>query len=759
MTLLNPKNSAETQVAKQAKIIEALINRANRQREVGLSAYSAFQSAIELQEQVAAQSRDLERAATELQSVQYERARTRKNLVEALSSMEEGFALFTGGQLDICNELFQAFLPDISDHLAPGLKLDRFFNLMKASSYLVSTDKGFPRSGAHLAQDSQRPSPVYTVLELQQDRWYQMSLQQTSSSNMVLLLTEITEIVRQNRTEKETLIDRQADYLQAVFQNMSSGMCTLSPSGEVMMQNARFRELFAVPMKVLQQGTPLRRVLEFMKKNGLIGRDTMAQFGNWRRELKENGWISVRFRLQRGRVLDIQANMLPDGGVLLELEDVTQETRTTETLENRVLKRTAELTRANARLTEQFGEKARVEEELRLAKERAEAAVSSKTRFLAAASHDLLQPINAAKLLISTLKETVQETHYTTVVDRLEGAFVSTEQLLHSLLDISRLDSEEADAVTPSVFCLGPMMEGIIADQTAVAEQKNVQFSGVPSTAFVRSDRVYLLRSVQNLVVNAIQYTQPGGRVLMGCRRHGDTVTLEVWDTGIGIAHKDQKRIFDEFTRAANMPLGTGVGLGLSVVDRACRHLGHRLLVRSKPGRGSVFSIEMDVVRGDLPEIVPRGPIYQSSGKPLDHIVLVIENDVDVLYAFTQRLEQWGASVLAAHSTEEALEHVRDMGIAPDIILADYQLNHGDTGVKAIAAIRTETGLHVPAIVITANRSDSLHVIGAENDITVMTKPVKLSRLRPMIDWKISGGLPATEHPGGNSGNTDKSWP
>lgn len=759
MTLLNPKDSAEAQVAKQAKIIEALINRANRQSEVGLSAYSAFQSAIELQEQVAAQSRDLERAATELESVQYERARTRKNLVEALSSMEEGFALFAGNQLDICNDLFQSVLPDISDQVVPGLKLEHFFDLMKSSTYLVSTDKSFPSPGAGLKRTNKTPSTVYTVIELRQDRWYQMSLQQTSFSNTVLLLTEITELVRQNRIEKETLIDRQADYLQAVFQNMSSGMCTLSPSGEVMMQNARFRELFGVPLTVLQKGTPLRRVLEFMHKNGLIDDATMARVENWRSELKENGWFNARVRHGPGRVLDVQANLLPDGGVLVELEDVTQETRTTETLENRVLERTAELTRANARLTEQYDEKARVEEELRLAKERAEAAVSSKTRFLAAASHDLLQPINAAKLLISTLKETVQQTQFTPMVERLEGAFVSTEQLLHSLLDISRLDSDEADAVTPSVFCLGPMMEGIFADQTAVAEQQKVRLSGVPSTVFVRSDRVYLLRSVQNLVVNAIQYTQPGGRVMMGCRRRGDKVTLEVWDTGIGIAHKDQARIFEEFTRAGNVPLGTGVGLGLSVVDRACRHLGHRVFVRSKPGRGSVFSIEMDVVRGDLPEIVPRGPIYQSSGMPLDQIVLVIENDADVLYAFTQRLERWGASVLAAHSTQEALEHVRDMGIAPDIILADYQLDHGDTGVKAIAAIRAETGLHVPAIVITADRSDNLHVIGAKNDFSVMTKPVKLSRLRPMIDWKISGGPPATEQPGTGTDNTDKSWP
>lgn len=759
MTLLNPEDSPKAQVAKQAKIITALVSRASRQSDVGLSSYSAFQSAIELQEQVAAQSRDLERAATELESVHYERARTRKNLVEALSSMEEGFALFSGGQLDICNELFQNLLPDISDRVVPGLELKRFFDLLMTSTCLVSTDKGFPGSAAGLTPSNKSPSVTYSVIELRQDRWYQMSLQQTSDSNTVLLLTEITEVVRQNRSEKETLIDRQADYLQAVFQNMSSGMCTLSPSGEVMMQNERFRELFGVPLTVLQQGTPLRRVLEFMEKNGLVSEDTTARIKRWRHELKENGRFSARVRQGGNRVLNIQANMLPDGGVLVELEDVTLETRTTETLENRVMERTAELTRANTRLTEQYEEKARVEEELRLAKERAEAAVSSKTRFLAAASHDLLQPINAAKLLISTLKETVQKTQFTPMVERLEGAFVSTEQLLHSLLDISRLDSDEADAVTPSVFCLGPMMEGIFADQTAVAEQKGVHLSGVPSTVFVRSDRVYLLRSVQNLVVNAIQYSQPGGRVLVGCRRHGNKVTLEVWDTGIGIASKDQTRIFEEFTRAGDVPLGAGVGLGLSIVDRACRHLGHRLMVRSKPGRGSVFSIEMDVVGGEHRVVVPRGPIYQSSGKPLDNIVLAIENDDDVLFAFTQRLERWGASVLAAHSTQEALDHVRDMGIAPDIILADYQLDHGDTGVKAIAAIRAETGLRVPAIVITADHGDDLHVIGARHDFSVMTKPIRLSRLRPMIDWKIGNGQPAKCQANGKFGSTDISWP
>ena len=236
-------------------------------------------------------------------------------------------------------------------------------------------------------------------------------------------------------------------------------------------------------------------------------------------------------------------------------------------------------------------------------------------------------------------------------------------------------------------------------------------------------------------MVNAIQYTE-NGRVLVGCRRKGATVVLQVWDTGMGISHKDQKRIFEEFTRADNVPPGSGMGLGLSIVDRTCRHLGHTVSVRSKPGVGSVFSIEMEMVPGRAPMPVSADTLPTSFDNDMNLIVLVVENDPYVLFATTQKLETWGASVLAAKSTEEALSLVRDIGMAPDIILADYQLDGDDTGVQAIRLIREETGVHVPAIVITADRGPALIQIGARNDFTVLTKPVQLSRLRPLIDWK-----------------------
>ncbi|WP_298854024.1 PAS-domain containing protein [uncultured Ruegeria sp.] len=735
--MLNPDDPLQIQVSKQAKIIDALMRRANRQKDVGPSAFLAFQSAIELQQQVMEQSRDLERATTELESARYEREQTRKSLVKALSSMEEGFALFTDGELNLCNELFQAIFPDMSDIVGPGLSLGRFFLLVQSSREFVSSDHGISNMLDTLERNCHTGMVSSDVIELRGDRWYQLSAQYTSVQNVVILLTDITSVVRRNRDEKETLIDRQEDYLQAVFQNMSSGVCTFSSESQIMMHNARFREILNLPLSFLQGNVPVKTLLDLMRKRGLIKTEDERRIGKWQHELKNRGWLRKRVRDGSDRVLDIQVNQLPDGGFLVELKDVTLEARATETLENRVMERTAELTHANAKLVKEYDEKARVEEALRIAKERAEAAVSSKTRFLAAASHDLLQPINAAKLMISTLLEITRESDLHEMMERLDGAFGSAEQLLHSLLDISKLETADPGTVSPTDVSLASMIAGIQGDQTLVAENKNVRLDVVPCSEIVNSDPVYLLRSIQNLVVNAIQYTESGGRVLVGCRRRGDKVILQVWDTGIGIALKDQERVFEEFTRAENVPLGSGMGLGLSVVDRACRLLGHKLSLRSKPGIGSVFSIEMDRVEAGQTVVEPLDLLANTSDVPLDFIVLVIENDRDVLFGTTQWLEQNGASVLPAQTPQEAMQFIRDFGMPPDIILADYQLDDGETGVNAVRQIREMTQTQIPAILITADRSETLRKDGLRLEITVMTKPVKLPRLRSLIIWKI----------------------
>ncbi len=747
--LVDPLIPADQQLERQAKIIEALIRRADREKDVGPSAFRAFQSAIELQQQVQEQRRDLARAESELKTARGERERMRKILVEALSSMEEGFALFIGGRLELCNDLFLQLFPDMASRIDAGLGIRRFFAQLAASRHYRSADRNLATLPGVLNARHGEGVTTNVVIELEGDRWFQLSAQNTSLDNVVLLLTDITRIVRRNRTEKETLIDRQEDYLQAVFQTLSSGVCTFSPDGAVMMHNARFAELLDLPETLLTAGQPVEEVLRQLQSQGMRVEGDATSLEDLKKQLIRRGGLRLRVRQGPLRVLDIHIHEIPARGYLAEAKDMTFEARTTEMLENRVLERTAELTEANMRLTKEYEEKARVEEELRQAKERAEAAVSSKTRFLAAASHDLLQPINAAKLLISTLMEQTRGSGMFGLIERLDGSFRSTEQLLHSLLDISRLESAEPDAISPTVVNLAGIMTSIHADQTVVATEKDVRLDMVASSAFVQSDPVYLLRSIQNLVVNAIQYTSAGGRVLVGCRRRNGCVVLEVWDTGVGIATADQSRIFEEFARAGNEGLPEGMGLGLSVVERACRLLGHRLSVRSKPGVGSVFSIEMDIVEGAPSIEEPTDFLPASDALFEDRIFLVIENDADVLFGTTRWLEQLGASVLAAQSIGEALNHVAEIGIAPDIVLADFQLDGDEKGTDAIAQVRQQSGVHVPAILITADRSYSVRAIGIQNDISVMHKPVKLSRLRPLIAWKL-GELPSE----GGAGST-----
>jgi len=736
--LIDPDDPPDVQIAKQAKIIDALIRRSHREHDVGRSAYSLFQSAITLQGEVWEKTRDLKvaldtlgRASNELQSAQSAREQSQRNLAEALDAMEGGFALFRDQKLEIFNELFRTLIPQLSGRLVPGLDLDGYFQAIgNAVDIRLSHDGSRPiSSAAELQGVTDRKD--HFVVELEQDRWFQVSHKQTSSNTVVVLQAEITEIVRENRSEKNRLKDAHADLLQAAFDHMSQGVCILSDEGRLLIHNAPFGDLLGLPFPLTHKGTHLGQILNFIEKQGLF--DTTGKVTDWEKRLGDQGKLSERVRHKSGVFLDIQAHGLPDGGIIINVLDVTAQTQTTEMLEGRVLERTTELTAANVKLRRQRDDQSRVEEKLRVAKEQAEAAVSSKTRFLAAASHDLLQPINAAKLLISTLSEQAQDTEMNDSVERLDRSFNSVESLLHALLDISRLDSVQTELAVTS-FPLNEILSTVTQDYAQVASDKGLSLDVVGTSVWVKSDARYLLRSIQNLVVNAIQYTSHG-RILLGCRRRGDTVRVEVWDTGIGISKTDQERVFAEFTRVGSDNAGSGMGLGLSIVERACRHLKHPVYLRSKPGVGSVFSIDIPVAEPEpqQSELPGTNVIIHND---LDLIVLIVENDVDVLFATTQRLEGWGASVLGAGSTAEALTLVEDIGMAPDILLVDYQLDDNDNGIETIHAIRKYCSTHVPAIMITATRDDSLHDQATAHDFTILTKPVQLSRMRPLIDWK-----------------------
>ncbi|PZU89468.1 MAG: hybrid sensor histidine kinase/response regulator [Shinella sp.] len=743
--MIDPSDPTEVQIAKQARIIEALINRAERGHEVGGTAYSLFQSAITLQAKVWEKTKDLEkaldtlgRASSELEIAYQTQERMQRNLADAMVAMEGGFALFSEDRLQVCNTQFRRLLPDVEPLIKPGLAFDDYLRAVEASKSLASEEdagvKAVRRSPASGLPEVPGHGFSSFVIALRNDRWFQISCRQTTSGNIAVLQTEITDLVQENRREKDRLIDQQAHLLQAAFDHMSLGVCTFSADGELLVHNERFSALLGLPLPLLKKRASFQRILEHIERHEIVDRKSRRpELARWFKALRRGETVQQHFRRRDGMRLDMRLHSLPDDGFIVSLMDVTAETEAAALLERRVAERTTELTEANRQLQVHAAEQTKIEGALRLAKEAAEAAHVSKTRFLAAASHDLLQPINAAKLYLSTLTERVEEGDAREVVNRLNRSFTSIETLLQALLDISRLDSSGADFNITS-FSVGNMLQGLSEDLAPLAAEKGIELCIVPSSRWVTSDQRYLMRSVQNLVVNAIQYTERG-RVLVGCRLSGTRLRIEVWDTGIGISEADQARVFKEFTRGGG-GRGTGMGLGLSIVERACRHLDHPVRLVSRPGVGSMFSIEVPLAAPGHVTVYENPVVEAAPTGDLDLIVMVVENDADELHAMTQKLEGWGASVLAAGSTLEAISLMQEIGTPPDIVLADYQLDEDDNGIETIRTLRALAGCEIPAIIISANRHRDFQAQADEMSFAVLNKPVQLVRLRALIDWK-----------------------
>lgn len=457
-----------------------------------------------------------------------------------------------------------------------------------------------------------------------------------------------------------------------------------------------------------------------------------AELVHIRAELqRQQGLIGYETRLRRqdGSHVDVLMNLLlkPDEEGLFEgfVADITerilaqQRLQTlNDELEQRVAARTLELQTLNGQLRE--------------ARDAAEAANQSKDKYLAAASHDLLQPLNAARLLVSTLRERSLPGAEQLLVERTHLALEGAEDLLTDLLEISKLDQS---AIRPDIdaYRLDELLAPLASEFQSVAQSAGLQLRvHIPKGLAVSTDIRLLTRILRNFLSNACRYTERG-RVLLGCRRRGDRVRLEVWDSGRGIPADQLQAIFLEFNqldrgRAAERK---GVGLGLAIVDRIAGILGCPIGVRSQPGRGSVFSIEVP-----LAEVLPArredAPVRPQTGDPLPgRRLLVLDNEASILHSMAALLGQWGCEVVTAPDLESALGNLG--GVAPEAILADYHLDHGVTGCEVVQALRGQFGRAIPAVMITADRSDecrrNLQALGAP----LLNKPVKPGKLRAVL--------------------------
>ncbi|MER8675075.1 MULTISPECIES: hybrid sensor histidine kinase/response regulator [unclassified Mesorhizobium] len=400
-------------------------------------------------------------------------------------------------------------------------------------------------------------------------------------------------------------------------------------------------------------------------------------------------------------------------------------------LENRVRMRTEELHSTLRRL-----EQSNID--LSAAKENAELANLSKTRFLAAASHDVLQPLNAAHLSVSALAEVQTSDEGKKLVRQVERSLETMEDLLRTLLDISKLD---AGVVQPDIgdVNLETLFSSLRSDFLPVAEMKGLALKFRPVSAVVRSDRTLLRRILQNILSNALRYT-PSGGVLVGTRHRGDTIRIDVADTGCGIPDDQREAVFEEFHRGSAIPADTGIsggglGLGLAIVRRMAAALGHPVTFSSRVGRGTIFHIDVPVGIGASADAIaslaemerPRG--YGLFGTK----VLLVENDADVLQAMTFLLERWQCLVRAATSTEAAVSLLGDTDWVPDIVIADQHLDDGDLGTATIAEVRDYLGRAVPALIVTADGSEAVAKAARAAGIELMRKPLKPAQLRALL--------------------------
>ena len=436
-------------------------------------------------------------------------------------------------------------------------------------------------------------------------------------------------------------------------------------------------------------------------------------------------------------------NRLANGeviGIFVLIRDITERRRTAEALhqayqnlEQRVRERTTELTTLNSQLLREIDERSRVESRLREAKLEAEQANLSKTKFLAAVSHDLLQPLNAARLFTSALLERREPVANAVLVRNVSNSLDDVENLLGTLVDISKLDAGVIKAdIAP--FALSELLENLAVEFAQVATSEGLRLAFVPCSAFVHSDIQLLARILRNLLSNAIRYTTTG-RVLLGCRRHRHCLSIEVWDTGIGIAGNKLEEIFQEFKRGdvQRPDQDRGLGLGLAIVEKIAGILGHKISVRSTLGKGSMFAVEVPLTLS-----APKPQIQLPMTEPmLERLrgarIWVLDNDATICAGMRTLLENWGCQVVTALSEQDLARQVENYHSDVDLLIADYHLDNDQNGVDAVAAINARRGSPLPALMITANYSNELKLQMRELGHTLMHKPVRPMKLKTAI--------------------------
>ncbi|MDR6672448.1 PAS-domain containing protein [Xanthomonas sp. 1678] len=539
---------------------------------------------------------------------------------------------------------------------------------------------------------------------------------------------ELESLLQQHAQELRTAQDgivqaaQQADTgLSRSLEHLPQGVVIIDAQLCLVAWNSRYLEIFRFPPELIRIGRPIEDVFRYNARRGLLGPGPVEAAIQRRLDHLRSGRPHMReSEKDDGTVLEIRGNPLPDGGFVTSYADITsyknaaRELRSlADALEHRVAERTRDLADA---------------------KREAENANRYKTRFVASAVHDLLQPLNAARMFVSALRGKLHDDDARQIADHVDNALVAQDAILNSLLDISRL---EAGTLKTQVrdFALGPLLQALAHEFGIVAQDRGLRLDYVPTRATVRSDETLLRRILQNFLSNAIRYT-PRGRVLLGCRRDGERLRIEVHDQGPGIPEALQQEIFEEFRRLGDgVAHDRGAGLGLAIVERIGRLLGHRIGLRSQLGRGSVFAVT--VALGDAAAAAqaqpPTAVASDNGDDPILHgcRVWCIDDEPRVCEASRMLLERWACRVELAAGPEEALAAAQPAQ-APELVLLDVRMGARD-GPALFAQLCERWNAEPRVILVTAEADPALRALAQERGWGFLAKPVRAPALRALM--------------------------
>lgn len=490
--------------------------------------------------------------------------------------------------------------------------------------------------------------------------------------------------------------------LASTFEHIDSGISVVDAELNLVAWNSGYEEIMDYPPGLLREGMPVEDLIRHNALRGdFIGDDLEDSITRRLDHLRAGNHHSFERRREDGRVIKTVGGPMPGGGYVMSFTDVTEEVRvrdelerTLEDLEQRVEERTRALREANRLLAR---------------------ATQDKTRFLAAASHDLLQPLHAAGLFTAALGRGASEQQQP-LVGRVDNAIIAAEELLRALLDISRID---AGGVTPALedVALKAFLADMVESFRPTAEAKGLRLRTGPLYGHVKTDPGLLRSVMQNFLSNAVRYTAKGG-VVVGVRRRGKALRIDVVDTGVGFSEEQAEAIFGEFTRLGEVEV-EGLGLGLALVERIVRLLGGRIEVSSNEGRGSRFSLLLPAFRTNGIRPVPFSSTAAGSGATRQLKVLVADNDRRIVEATTALVEGLGHAAIGVGDIASARAHANTV----DVVLADYRLDNGEDGITLVRTLR-EVKPSLPAAILTAEPYATIRAEAEAVAVPVFAKPV-----------------------------------